>query len=114
VRRINRHVVGMKEPYREETGRKKREETGQPELSDFCESLGSVGCTMRYMSRRDRCILPGVACHVTQRGVDRRETFSAAGDRETYLNLIRQNLEDAGVRLLAGVSPQTTQARSGI
>ncbi len=56
---------------------------------------------MRYMSRRDRCILPGVACHVTQRGVDRRETFSAAGDRETYLNLIRQNLEDAGVRLLA-------------
>jgi REP element-mobilizing transposase RayT len=38
---------------------------------------------------------------VTQRGVDRRETFSAAGDRETYLNLIRQNLEDAGVRPLA-------------
>ena len=52
------------------------------------------------MPRRYRCILPGVACHVTQRGVDRRETFSA-GDRETYVTLIRQNLQDAGVRLLA-------------
>ena len=53
------------------------------------------------MPRRDRCILPGVACHVTQRGVDRRETFSAAADRETYLSLMRQNLEEAGVGLLA-------------
>ena len=53
------------------------------------------------MPRRDRCILPGVACHVTQRGVDRRETFSADADRETYLSLMRQNLEDAGVGLLA-------------
>jgi putative transposase len=53
------------------------------------------------MPRRDRCILPGVPCHVTQRGVDRRETFSADADRETYLGLMRQNLEDAGVGLLA-------------
>ena len=45
--------------------------------------------------------MPGVACHVTQRGVDRRETFSSDADRETYLSLIRQNLEDAGVALLA-------------
>jgi len=53
------------------------------------------------MPRRDRCLLPGVACHVTQRGVDRRETFSADADRETYLSLLRQNREDAGVGLLA-------------
>ncbi len=53
------------------------------------------------MPRRGRCILPGVACHVTQRGVDRRETFSSDADRETYLSLIRRNLEDAGVALLA-------------
>jgi putative transposase len=33
--------------------------------------------------------------------VDRRETFSADADRETYLSLMRQNLEDAGVGLLA-------------
>jgi putative transposase len=42
-----------------------------------------------------------MACHVTQRGVDRQETFSSDADRETYLSLIRQNLEDAGVALLA-------------
>ena len=52
------------------------------------------------MPRRDRCILAGVACHVTQRGVDRRDTFSADADRETYLGLMRQNLEDAEVGLL--------------
>jgi putative transposase len=37
---------------------------------------------------------------VTQRGVDRRETFSADADRETYLALMRQNLTDADVGLL--------------
>jgi len=47
--------------------------------------------------------LSGIACHVTQRGVDRRETFSSDADRETYLSLIRQNLKDAGVALLAWV-----------
>jgi len=34
---------------------------------------------MPALPRRGRCLLPGVACHVTQRGVDRRETFSADG-----------------------------------
>jgi putative transposase len=53
------------------------------------------------MPRRDRCIPPGVPCHVTQRGVDRRETFSDDADRETYLNLLRRNLRDAEVRVLA-------------
>jgi putative transposase len=52
------------------------------------------------MPRRDRCILAGVPCHVTQRGVDRRETFSADADRETYLGLLRRNLSEAGVGLL--------------
>jgi len=44
--------------------------------------------------------LPGVACHITQRGVDRRETFSSEEDRLTYLRLVRENLSDAGVALL--------------
>ena len=52
------------------------------------------------MPRRDRCLLPGVPCHVTQRGVDRRETFCSEADRETYLSLLRQNREDASVALL--------------
>src|SRR5437870_10030589 len=38
--------------------------------------------------------------HITQRGVDGRETFSCVDDRHTYLGLLRLNLSDAGVRLL--------------
>ncbi len=45
-------------------------------------------------------MLPGVACHITQRGVDKRETFSCAQDREAYLRLLRDNLADAQVALL--------------
>ena len=42
-----------------------------------------------------------MACHITQRGVDRRDTFSSGEDRHTYLGLLRQNLEDTNVRILA-------------
>ena len=52
------------------------------------------------MPRRNRCVLPGVAGHITQRGVNRRETFSSDEDRTTYLRLWRENLGDAGVSLL--------------
>ncbi len=47
---------------------------GQPELLRF--STKGVPCWP--MPRRGRCLLPEVPCHVTQRGVDRRETFSGA------------------------------------
>ena len=52
------------------------------------------------MPRRSRCLLPEVACHITQRGVDRRETFCSDADRTTYLTLLSQNLTAAEVRLL--------------
>ncbi len=52
------------------------------------------------MPRRSRCILPGLPCHVTQRGVNRCETFSADQDRLTYLRLLHENLADAHTRLL--------------
>ena len=52
------------------------------------------------MPRRGRCLPPGVACQVTQRGVDRRETFSSGEDRHTYIDLLRQNLTETGVRIL--------------
>src|ERR1039457_1409342 len=52
------------------------------------------------MPRRKRCVLPGVPCHITQRGVDRRETFSSDTDRRTYLGLLPQNLPDSGVSVL--------------
>src|SRR5579863_2354473 len=52
------------------------------------------------MPRRNRCVLPDLPCHVTQRGVDRRETFSSDQDRAVYLRLLRDNLRDSDVRLL--------------
>ena len=52
------------------------------------------------MPRRERCILPGVPCHATQRGVDRRLTFADDTGRRTCLTLLRGNLHDAGASLL--------------
>src|SRR6185312_8363576 len=52
------------------------------------------------MPRRNRCVLPEVPCHITQRGVDRCEVFSEDQDRITYLRLIQENLADAAVRVL--------------
>jgi len=52
------------------------------------------------MPRRSRCVLPGLPCHVTQRGVNRCATFSTDQDRSAYLRLLRENLEDAHTRLL--------------
>jgi putative transposase len=45
-------------------------------------------------------VIPGIACHITQRGVDRRETFSSEEDRCTYLRLLEQNLADTEVAVL--------------
>jgi len=45
-------------------------------------------------------VLPEVPCHITQRGVDRCDVFSADQDRTTYLRLLHENLTDAGVRVL--------------
>lgn len=52
------------------------------------------------MPRRNRCVLPEIPCHITQRGVDRREVFSEDQDRLTYLSLVQQNLAETGVRIL--------------
>ena len=45
-----------------------------------------------------------MACHITQRGVDRRETYTSDEDRRTYLRLLREDLPDAQVSLLGGAS----------
>ena len=52
------------------------------------------------MPRRNRCVRPSVPCHITQRGVDHREVFSSDQGRNTYLRLVREDLEDASVRIL--------------
>lgn len=53
------------------------------------------------MPRNPRCVLPGVAYHVTQRGVDRADVFFSQADRETYLRLVEDHRADADARILA-------------
>jgi REP element-mobilizing transposase RayT len=38
-----------------------------------------------------------MACHIAQRGVDRREAYSSDRDRSTYLRLLQENLPDANL-----------------
>ena len=49
------------------------------------------------MPRNQRYVLPGYAYHVTQRGTGRQNVFRQAGDREVYLDLLRDQRQDAGV-----------------
>lgn len=53
------------------------------------------------MPRNARFVLPGLAHHVTQRGNNRQTVFFSPEDRDLYLNLVRDNLIDAGVRVMA-------------
>jgi putative transposase len=53
------------------------------------------------MPRQARCVVPGVACHITQRGVDRGNVFFTAKDRLHYLQLLKNELLDGGVRILS-------------
>jgi len=53
------------------------------------------------MPRNSRTVRPDLAHHVTQRGVNRCNVFSSHKDRDVYLNLVKDNLADAGVRVLA-------------
>ena len=53
------------------------------------------------MPRNQRCVMPGQAYHITQRGTNRQRVFFTDTDRSTYLRLMSQNLTDAGVRVLA-------------
>lgn len=53
------------------------------------------------MPRNARCVLPGIAYHVTQRGTDHQRVFFLNSDREMYLHLLSRNLGPAGARVLA-------------
>jgi REP element-mobilizing transposase RayT len=53
------------------------------------------------MPRNQRCVMPGEAYHITQRGTNRQRVFFKDADRSTYLRLMAHNLADAGVRVLA-------------
>ncbi len=53
------------------------------------------------MPRNARTVAPGLPYHITQRGTNRERIFFTAADRSLYLSLVRQNLAEAGVRILA-------------
>ena len=53
------------------------------------------------MPRNARVVAPEIPYHVTQRGTNREPIFFTIGDRKLYLELVRQNQQEAGVRVLA-------------
>jgi putative transposase len=53
------------------------------------------------MPRNARVVAPGLPYHITQRGTNRERVFFTIGDRRLYLQLIGENLDAAGVRVLA-------------
>lgn len=53
------------------------------------------------MPRMARAVVPGIAHHITQRGVDRREVFLCDAQWEVYLRLAALSLETFQVRVLA-------------
>lgn len=53
------------------------------------------------MPRNARCVAPGIAYHITQRGTNGQRVFFTDSDRKAYLRLLAENLQDAGTRILA-------------
>ena len=53
------------------------------------------------MPRVARRIVPGFPHHITQRGTNRQIVFYTQQDRRVYLELLRENSRQAGVRILA-------------
>lgn len=53
-----------------------------------------------FVPRRPRVIIPGIPHHVTQRGNNRQQVFSSAGDRRFYLDLLTRHSVRYGTRIL--------------
>jgi len=52
------------------------------------------------MPRNARCVQPDLPFHITQRGTDCQTTFYSRQDRRVYLDLVRTNFRECGVRIL--------------
>ena len=75
-----------------------------PKPADSSNTLEILAVFPHYlggMLRNQRCVLPGHAYHITQRGTNRPRVFFTDSGRSTCLRLMLQNLNDAGVRVLA-------------
>ncbi len=70
-------------------------------VSDTFEIFRPLKALFGCMPRKPRCVLPGVAYHITQRGTNGQPVFHTDADRKSYLRLFAKTREDAGVRLLA-------------
>ena len=53
------------------------------------------------MPRQPRCYVPGVSCHVTQRGNNRSPIFRASSDYDVFLVFLRWSFEHVGVAIHA-------------
>ena len=53
------------------------------------------------MPRNARVVAAGLPYHITQRGTNRQNVFFSVSDRKLYLQLLRENLDPSGVRVLA-------------
>ena len=53
------------------------------------------------MPRTARRVVPGSPHHITQRGTDRQTVFHSLNDRRVYLDLLKENSREGGVRILA-------------
>jgi putative transposase len=53
------------------------------------------------MPRIARVVVPGLPHHVTQRGNGRQATFSSDDDRRVYLDMLRGNVRQFGLRIWA-------------
>ena len=77
-------------------------ETGRPDVSpSIVHEKKGGSCQLRSMPRSARFVAPGVAHHVTQRGVDRQTVFHSRADRLTYLRLLREQSELSQLPILA-------------
>jgi putative transposase len=66
----------------------------------FPSEVSLLPATTIAMSRMARAVLVGVAHHLTQRGLDRKQVFTNETDYEVYLDLIRSNSKLFGTELL--------------
>ena len=53
------------------------------------------------MPRNARAVAPSIPYHITQRGSNRQAVFFRLSDRKLYLQLIRENMAEAGVQIIA-------------
>src|SRR5437764_5697439 len=83
--------------------------SGQPITSNKASNKGTDAFSMRvqptsancrFMPRRARVIVPGVAHHVTQRGNNRQQVFYSLDDRSLYLDLLTRHARRYGTQIL--------------